>query len=142
MHPYRAERSFKIWRVMSSAGLGAQERYWPLVICFPVSLASDSDDCSAMQVDAAKNLALYSPEGMNRAVQRYETCWLPLLAKHRGVRDMGAPLDVAWAWLMHALAPSKYAADVQSIAGVAASAIQADSPQHRSPEAMSNVSET
>lgn len=52
---------------------------------------------------------------------------------------MAAPLDVAWAWLMHALAPSKYAADVQRIANVAASEIQADSPQHRSPEAIQNV---
>lgn len=76
---------------------------------------------------------------MQKAVQRYETCWLPLLAKHRGVRGMGAPLDVAWAWLMHALAPSKYAADVQRIAGIAATDIQADSPQHRSLEAIANV---
>ena len=90
-------------------------------------------------MDAAKQLALYTPEGMNKAVQRYETCWLPLLAKHQGVKEMAAPLDVAWAWLMHALAPSKYAADVQSIAGMAASGIRADSPQHRSPEAIQKV---
>ena len=90
-------------------------------------------------MDAAKELALYTAEGMNKAVQRYETCWLPLLAKHRDVKEMAAPLDVAWAWLMHALAPSKYAADVQSIAGVAASDIQADSPQHRSLEAVQKV---
>lgn len=90
-------------------------------------------------MDAAKELALYTAEGMAPAIERYETRWLPLLAEHRGVKALAAPLDVAWVWLMHALAPSKYAADFQRITGVPASTIQADSPQHRSQAALTRV---
>lgn len=91
------------------------------------------------QVDAAKSLALYTAEGMQPAVRRYETQWLPLLAKYRDVKSLAAPTDVAWVWLMHALAPAKYHADVLRISDVSAANIQADSPQHQSAEAMTRV---
>lgn len=71
-------------------------------------------------MDAATALDLYNSGGMGVAVRRYEACWLPLLAKcggKGGFTGAGAPLDVAWAWLMHLLAPSRYRADVQSITG-------------------------
>lgn len=49
---------------------------------------------------------------MRNAMQRYEQCWLPLLASHgSGGGDgalMAAPFDVAWAWWAHALAPEPY----------------------------------
>ena len=46
------------------------------------------------------------------AIRRYERLWLPLLAAHG--RDGGdgaglaAPLDVAWVWWCHSLAPHPY----------------------------------
>ena len=94
----------------------------------------------AVQVDAAKELALYSQSGMQVAIYRYETQWLPLLAKHAAQKQIAPPLDVAWTWLMHALAPSKYQADFQDITGAPALTVQANSPQHRSLEAVANVS--
>ncbi len=46
------------------------------------------------------------------AIRRYERLWLPLLAAHG--RDGGdgaalaAPLDIAWVWWCHSLAPHPY----------------------------------
>ena len=91
-------------------------------------------------MDAASDLALYSGRGMQLAIFRYETLWLPLLAKHPEEVDLAAPLDVAWVWLMHSLAPSKYGADVRDMTGCTAGAIKANSPQSRDPEAVANVS--
>ena len=92
-----------------------------------------------MQVDDAKHLALYSPEGMGVAAERYERFWLPLLATHPNPAAIAAPLDVAWAWLMHSLAPSKYAADVQAITGKLAKEISAKSAQNRDPQGVTRV---
>jgi hypothetical protein len=57
---------------------------------------------------------LLAHEGVLRAaIRRYERLWLPLLAAN-GRRDgadgagLAAPLDVAWVWWCHSLAPLRY----------------------------------
>ena len=46
------------------------------------------------------------------AIRRYERLWLPLLAAHGAGggdgADVAAPLDVAWVWWCHSLAPLPY----------------------------------
>lgn len=91
-----------------------------------------------LQVDAAKELALYSPAGMRVAMYRYEVLWLPLLVRTRRT-DIAPPLDVAWAWLMHALAPSKYAADVERVLAVPAVSLTVVGALQRSRAALANV---
>ena len=55
---------------------------------------------------------LLAAEGVLRdAIRRYEWCWLPLLLQHAGdaaAAPLAAPLDVAWVWLAHAIAPVHY----------------------------------
>ncbi|GFH12369.1 uncharacterized protein HaLaN_08039 [Haematococcus lacustris] len=51
------------------------------------------------------------------AVRRYETLWLPLLAGHAATQELIPPLDVAWAWLCHRLAPAAYEADCLRLFG-------------------------
>lgn len=83
---------------------------------------------------------MYTPAGMRVAKYRYEMFWLPLSARHRR-DDIAPPLDVAWAWLMHALAPSKYAADLERILGAPLTAVRPGGPLRRSPEAIDRVSQ-
>ena len=57
---------------------------------------------------------------LRNAVRRYERCWLPLLAAHGSSASgeatqgsgslLAAPLDVAWVWWAHSLAPVPYRA--------------------------------
>ena len=52
--------------------------------------------------------------------RRYETCWLPVLARFDTEGDhvtVAAPLDVDWIWHVHRLAPAKYHADCRKIIG-------------------------
>ncbi len=49
--------------------------------------------------------------GVQDAIRRYERCWLPLMLQHAGdaaAAPLAAPLDVAWVWLAHAIAPVHY----------------------------------
>ena len=41
---------------------------------------------------------------------RYETLWLPLAAEHKAL-SLTAPLDIAWVWHCHLLAPVAYVKD-------------------------------
>ena len=59
--------------------------------------------------------ALYFNQGaaLTSAVARYEELWLPLLAAREQKGTTSAlvpPIDIAWAWHLHRLAPLKYAA--------------------------------
>ena len=59
--------------------------------------------------------ALYFNHGavLSSAVARYEELWLPLLAAREQKGTSSAlvpPIDIAWAWHLHRLAPLKYAA--------------------------------
>lgn len=103
-----------------------------------------------LQVDNAKALIQpYSEEGMQICVYRYEKLWLPFLKVHRADAKLSAPLDIAWAWFMHTIAPSKYAADLKRLLELDPSQIQAPGPlfdedEHRvgsySPKGLSLVS--
>ncbi|KAI3962346.1 hypothetical protein MKX01_005348 [Papaver californicum] len=46
---------------------------------------------------------------LRRAIYRYKTCWLPLLAKHAkgGISEgtLVVPLDCEWVWHCHRLNP-------------------------------------
>ena len=54
--------------------------------------------------------ALYLDRAVLRAaVSRYERLWLPLVAGHAGPNHLVPPLDVAWVWHLHRLAPLNYA---------------------------------
>jgi hypothetical protein len=79
--------------------IAAHASIWPSSsrICVQV------DDCPA----------LYTAPVAAAAAERYERCWLPLLERHgrerRHLGRLAAPLDVAWVWLVHTLAPTHYA---------------------------------
>jgi len=47
---------------------------------------------------------------LHAAVHRYERLWLPLVAGRTAPHTLIPPLDVAWVWHLHRLAPLKYAA--------------------------------
>ena len=43
--------------------------------------------------------------------RRYEMLWLPLVAANfKRSKELAAPLDIAWVWHVHMLAPESYAA--------------------------------
>jgi hypothetical protein len=52
---------------------------------------------------------LYIGRALPGAIERYLKCWLPLVALE-GSRALVPPLDVAWVWHLHRLAPCRYAA--------------------------------
>jgi hypothetical protein len=65
---------------------------------------------------------LYSGPCAEAAARRYEQIWLPLLADTAAKSEAAAgelvpPLDVAYAWLCHRLAPAAYEADCQRLFG-------------------------
>ena len=63
--------------------------------------------------------ALQEPENLEKAVCRYETNWLPLLAEYGSKNNwnLSPPLDVAWVWHCHMMAPKFYISDCQRITG-------------------------
>ena len=49
---------------------------------------------------------------LKNAIRRYEVFWLPLAFKEGyGSRFLAAPLDIAWVWHVHMLAPRNYEQD-------------------------------
>ena len=49
---------------------------------------------------------------LKNAIKRYEFFWLPLASKEGyGIRFLAAPLDIAWVWHVHMLAPYNYEQD-------------------------------
>ncbi len=53
---------------------------------------------------------------LRNAIRRYEVFWLPLAAKQgRASRLLAAPLDIAWVWHVHMLAPDSYEQDCLNI---------------------------
>lgn len=59
---------------------------------------------------------LYAGPILQNAIRRYEVFWLPLAAKQgRESKFLAAPLDIAWVWYVHMLAPQKYEQDCMSI---------------------------
>lgn len=55
---------------------------------------------------------LYKGPILKNAIRRYEIYWLPLVAREGyGGRFLAAPLDIAWVWHVHMLAPHYYEQD-------------------------------
>ena len=55
---------------------------------------------------------LHRGPDLDHALRRYETIWLPLLAKAPEGVLLVPPRDVHWVWLVHLLAPEHYLEDV------------------------------
>ncbi|KAI0495096.1 hypothetical protein KFK09_025243 [Dendrobium nobile] len=64
---------------------------------------------------------LYEGPLLQRAIHRYKTCWLPLLARHTEFGDpdeyLTAPLDCEWVWHCHRLNPIQYKRDCEEFYG-------------------------
>lgn len=55
---------------------------------------------------------LYKGPVLKNAIRRYEIYWLPLAVREGyGSRFLAAPLDIAWVWHVHMLAPHYYEQD-------------------------------
>ena len=68
-----------------------------------------------------KHPSLFSGPVLKNAIRRYEHLWLPLISHHQSTRkrnDLAAPLDIAWVWHVHMLAPHHYEQDCNNIASV------------------------
>ncbi|XP_020586953.1 glycine-rich domain-containing protein 1-like [Phalaenopsis equestris] len=68
-----------------------------------------------------RNRFLYDGPLLQRAIHRYKTCWLPLLARHTESGDIGesltVPLDCEWIWHCHRLNPIQYRKDCEKLYG-------------------------
>ena len=53
---------------------------------------------------------LYLGRALPGAIERYLKCWLPLVARVGGGAQLVPPVDIAWVWHLHRLAPRRYAA--------------------------------
>ena len=61
---------------------------------------------------------LFSGPVVKNAIRRYELLWLPLISHHQRMcerTDLAAPLDIAWVWHVHMLAPCHYEQDCNNI---------------------------
>ncbi|XP_057975299.1 glycine-rich domain-containing protein 2-like [Malania oleifera] len=62
----------------------------------------------------------YGP-ALDRAIYRYKSCWLPLLAKNGESQisefPLVVPLDCEWIWHCHRLNPVRYKADCEELYG-------------------------
>ena len=55
---------------------------------------------------------------LQHAIRRYITLWLPLAAAHNDTcYCLRPPIDIAWVWHCHMLAPHKYAKDCHNLFG-------------------------
>ncbi|XP_073057955.1 glycine-rich domain-containing protein 1-like isoform X1 [Primulina eburnea] len=68
-----------------------------------------------------RNRWLYESPGLERAIYRYNACWLPLLAKHSESPFFEGPLvvpfDCEWIWHCHRLNPVRYKSDCEEFYG-------------------------
>ncbi|XP_044495216.1 glycine-rich domain-containing protein 1-like [Mangifera indica] len=68
-----------------------------------------------------KNRCLYEGPALQRAIYRYNACWLPLLAKHSESQIsegfLVVPLDCEWIWHCHRLNPVRYKTDCEELYG-------------------------
>ncbi|KAJ0040713.1 hypothetical protein Pint_27772 [Pistacia integerrima] len=68
-----------------------------------------------------KNRCLYEGPALQRAIYRYNACWLPLLAKHSESQIIEGflvvPLDCEWIWHCHRLNPVRYKTDCEELYG-------------------------
>ncbi|CAH9086841.1 unnamed protein product [Cuscuta epithymum] len=68
-----------------------------------------------------RNRWLYEGPALLEAINRYNSCWLPLLAKHSETPffkgPLVVPLDCEWIWHCHRLNPVRYKSDCKSLYG-------------------------
>ncbi|EXC03907.1 hypothetical protein L484_016112 [Morus notabilis] len=68
-----------------------------------------------------RNRNLYEGPVLDRAIYRYNACWLPLLAKHTETPvcegPLVVPLDCEWIWHCHRLNPVRYKSDCEELYG-------------------------
>ncbi|KAL1315721.1 hypothetical protein AAHE18_15G005800 [Arachis hypogaea] len=68
-----------------------------------------------------RNRHLYDGSALDRAIYRYNACWLPLLAKHSESwifeGPLVVPLDCEWVWHCHKLNPVRYKSDCEELYG-------------------------
>ncbi|KAM3688597.1 hypothetical protein ACJW31_10G163000 [Castanea mollissima] len=68
-----------------------------------------------------RNRCLYDGPVLERAILRYNYCWLPLLAKHTKFQvtegPLVVPLDCEWVWHCHRLNPVRYKNDCEELYG-------------------------
>ncbi|BAT99399.1 hypothetical protein LR48_Vigan07g130500 [Vigna angularis] len=68
-----------------------------------------------------RNRHLYDGPALERAIYRYNACWLPLLAKHSESKifegPLVVPLDCEWVWHCHRLHPVRYKSDCEEFYG-------------------------
>ncbi|KAI4339778.1 hypothetical protein MLD38_024683 [Melastoma candidum] len=64
---------------------------------------------------------LYDGPALDRAINRYNLCWLPLLARHSDSPllegPLIVPLDCEWIWHCHRLSPVRYKDDCETLYG-------------------------
>ncbi len=61
---------------------------------------------------------IFDGDIIDKAIFRYEKLWLPFLALNSNASSLAPPLDVAWIWHCHLLAPQSYSKDLEEIIGV------------------------
>lgn len=107
---------------------------------------SDWENISPGIARCAKSLGLENLSN-NQPVITIDGC--RLLGAHRfqlwwpdifQLPALAAPLDVAWAWYAHSLAPSAYARDFLELTGLAAVSAGVSVPHRRNDEALAAVS--
>ncbi|KFK34860.1 hypothetical protein AALP_AA5G202400 [Arabis alpina] len=68
-----------------------------------------------------RNRELYDGPVLDRAIYRYNACWLPLLAKYSessvSEGPLVPPLDCEWIWHCHRLNPVRYKSDCEQFYG-------------------------
>ncbi|XP_042497154.1 glycine-rich domain-containing protein 2 [Macadamia integrifolia] len=68
-----------------------------------------------------RNRCLYEGSVLHRAIYRYKTYWLPLVAKYNNSQDLEGPLvvplDCEWVWHCHRLNPIQYKSDCEKFYG-------------------------
>ncbi|XP_073151155.1 glycine-rich domain-containing protein 1-like isoform X4 [Henckelia pumila] len=90
------------------------EMEWKAAQSIEISVDLVSEAKSQLQFLAAvdRKRWLYEGRGLERAITRYNTCWLPLLAKHSESPlcegPLVVPLDCEWIWHCHRLNPVVY----------------------------------
>ncbi|XWS29628.1 hypothetical protein CRYUN_Cryun24cG0045700 [Craigia yunnanensis] len=71
--------------------------------------------------DVDRNRWLYDGPTLQRAIYRYNACWLPLLAKYYEEEisegPLVVPLDCEWIWHCHRLNPVRYKFDCEELYG-------------------------
>lgn len=84
-----------------------------------VDLAGGGRQLEGILREVDRRRELYGGPAVQKAVQRYEQCWLPLLARVQvgGARwqHLVPPLDVEWIWLCHRLSPVMYEEDCENL---------------------------